>query len=104
MAFGSFSNLCYTSIHFTYFSGERNLALGRPCRQSSTLWAELSAEAAVDGDPGTCAVTSRDSGSRWWQVSEFGAEDGGQVGLLGGGRPLKDPTELLNLRAQQIQL
>ncbi len=50
------------------YIGERNLALSKPCRQSSTLWSGLGAERASDGDPATCAVTARDTAPRWWQV------------------------------------
>ena len=45
----------------------RNLALGRPSEQSSTLW-NYNSDLATDGDPDSCSWTPKSGGQRWWQV------------------------------------
>lgn len=59
-------SVCLRLSHSNRFAG-RNLALGRPSEQSSTLW-NYNSELATDRDPDTCSFTPKSSGQRWWQV------------------------------------
>ena len=66
----SHSCLCLSGVSASLQSNRlagRNLALGRPSEQSSTLW-NYNSELATDGDPDTCSFTPKSTGQRWWQV------------------------------------
>jgi formylglycine-generating enzyme required for sulfatase activity len=50
------------------FSGGRNVALGRPAKQSSTYGSGWEAQNAVDGNPHGQATHTRNGEHEWWEV------------------------------------